>query len=53
MRSIADCEKHLLNSGLSQDKIKSIRDYIYSLSKEIIKDNLEKYEQTQTKKDIK
>lgn len=44
MTSIKDCETRLLEKGFSQDKINEIKNYLYSMSKEIIKYNLKKYE---------
>lgn len=44
MLSVEECKKHLKDINLSDERIKDIRDYLYALSRETIKNNIDTYE---------
>ena len=48
MLTLEDCKKHLQNKNLNNKRIEEIRDYLYAISKEIVKNNIASY-----KKEIK
>ena len=44
MITIEQCRKFLASEDLPDERIKEIRDYLYALSKEIIRNNIQNYE---------
>lgn len=49
MLSLEQCRKILSEDKLTDSKIAEIRDYLYSLIKEIVRKNIEEYEENVTK----
>lgn len=44
MVSIETCKKYLEKKNLTDKRIEEIRDYLYAISKEVIKNNIDNYE---------
>lgn len=49
MLSVKECRKFLSDIDLDDKEIEEIRDYLYALIREIVRNNLEKYEKDVTK----
>ena len=44
MLKIEECKKYILEEYLDDSKIEYIRNYLYTIAKEIIRKNIEEYE---------
>ena len=49
MLSVEQCERYLRDKSLSKERIEVIRDYLYALCEEVIKQSIEQYEQEEAK----
>jgi hypothetical protein len=49
MLTIQECKKHLENKNLSEKRIEEIRDYLYAICQEIVRNNISNYKK-ETKK---
>jgi hypothetical protein len=43
MLSIKECEKYLVGKNLNEKRLEEIRDYLYAISKEIVRNNIDNY----------
>ena len=46
MLDLETCKKYLKDKNMSDERIKVIRDFLYAISREIISNNIIKYEKT-------
>lgn len=49
MLTIDECKKYLTDYNLTDERIETIRDFLYAFCTEIVRNNIQNYESTITK----